>query len=262
MNKAMKNVLALSLAVISVFSTAGCSMIVTKTDVSEMETRLAALESALASEKATTSALTEISQLQDEALEALLSANTNLNGKINDLTMANEEFTEKNAELNGKIDDLTMANGALAEKNQELSESMEQLLAEKEERFAEMEYLKAMYAVSQAFSGEKYIRNEDAEKYGTDLSEYSEYGIDIILKPEYYGMEITKEVLGYENVKSIYDPTKDPNANVDPTQEYEIVIYLEVTGTVMAQAAVLHCKYLKFVKKAWMKWSIGEIYPA
>ena len=197
MNKAMKNVLALSLAVISVFSTAGCSMIVTKTDVSEMETRLAALESALASEKATTSALTEISQLQDEALEALLSANTNLNGKINDLTMANEEFTEKNAELNGKIDDLTMANGALAEKNeelngkiddlimaneelveknQELSESMEQLLAEKEERFAEMEYLKAMYAVSQAFSGEKYIRNEDAEKYGTDLSEYSEYG--------------------------------------------------------------------------------------
>ena len=252
MNKAMKNVLALSLAVISLVSTAGCNMIVTKTDVSEMETRLAALESALASEKATTSALTEKSQLQDEALEALLSANTELSGKINDLTMANGALAEKNEELNGKIDDLTIANGALAEKNQELSESMEQLLAEKEESFAEIEYLKAMYAVSQAYTGTIYYRKEDVEEFGTDLSRYSSRVIKIALKSQYYGMELTKEVFGYENVKSIYDPTKDPDANVDPTQEYVITIHLEITGTVMAQAAVLHCRSLEFVKNAWM----------
>ena len=44
-------------------------------------------------------------------------------------------------------------------------------------------------------------------------------------------MEITKEVLGYENVRSIYDPTRDPMVNADPTKEYEIEITLKMHGT-------------------------------
>ena len=96
------------------------------------------------------------------------------------------------------------------------------------------------------------ITDEDAAKYGNDLSRYSQDEIHITLKPEYYGMEITKEVLGFENVKIIYDPTKNPNINVNSTKEYTIQIALEVDGTEMVQAAVIHCRSLEFVKDAWI----------
>ena len=291
MKKAIKSIIALSLVGISLFSMVGCNGGITQKALSEMESRITALESALASEQATTSSLTEKAQEQDDTIEVLSSANSQLSDRVDELTETNtelsdqvDELTAANTELNGRVDELTAANGQLTEQNEALSDRVDELTEANEELTEQNEqlndrideltktntesnnkpveetpeqraarlYQEALKAVAQADPNVKYITDEDAAKYGNDLSRYSQDEIHITLKPEYYGMEITKEVLGFENVKIIYDPTKNPNINVNSTKEYTIQIALEVDGTEMVQAAVIHCRSLEFVKDAWI----------
>ena len=89
MKKAIKSIIALSLAGISLLSLVGCNGGITQNALLEMESRVTALESALASEKAATSALTEKTQEQDDTIEVLSSANSQLSDRVDELTETN-----------------------------------------------------------------------------------------------------------------------------------------------------------------------------